>query len=429
MCHDGTVAVNGVTTMRLRALSGILVVAASVAALAAPSDTPARRVSTPPALSADLVTYTHPAPAGPSPTLTALTRAAAAPAAAPAPSVPGGASYQRTLSRHVNTSCAGNGKDGSRIFALYARERSTPSRYAALTPTLRHLTANIDDLLAVSAARYGVGLRVRWVLDGTCAPLIREVVLPDGALTSGDFGRFQIAMMDAGYWASNRKFLVYADAKRVCGLAGVFRDDRPDPAVNANNRGTMFARIDVPCWLPGASVDGFAPAHEVMHILGAVTARAPHATEFGHCTDGADVMCYPDARTTKVRTTCASAEPVLDCGGDDYFNPRPKKGSWLASHWNIANSSFLDRVPALPAVPAASTSGPSTATRGHLVRLRARTNAAVAAYQWSGPGITAGRSSATLTARPVKGKVATYTLRVSYRNGRAATVTRTIRLR
>ena len=46
------------------------------------------------------------------------------------------------------------------------------------------------------------------------------------------------------------------------------------------------------CW-----VDTVA-AHELLHTLGAVQASAPNATDYGHCTDEWDVMCYRDGPST-----------------------------------------------------------------------------------------------------------------------------------
>ncbi len=88
--------------------------------------------------------------------------------------------------------------------------------------------------------------------------------------------------------------------------------------------------------------------HEVFHTLGAVQRRAPNSTAGGHCFDGADVMCYRDGsragrRYTDKQCSTTSNEifEVLDCGGDDYFNPDPQPNSYLSGHWNTYDSLFL----------------------------------------------------------------------------------------
>ncbi len=110
---------------------------------------------------------------------------------------------------------------------------------------------------------------------------------------------------------------------------------------NANDgRYASYSRIDANCW---SSSYSSVPAHELTHNLGGVLATAPHATTHGHCFDDADIMCYDDGSGIPMRHVCAAAqEQLLDCNHDDYFSTRPTAGSFLASNWNTASSSFLD---------------------------------------------------------------------------------------
>jgi hypothetical protein len=56
-------------------------------------------------------------------------------------------------------------------------------------------------------------------------------------------------------------------------------------------------------------------------------------------------MCYSGAAGTSVYTssgcTTTLLDERLDCGKNDYFHTSPKSGSYLATHWNTARSSFL----------------------------------------------------------------------------------------
>lgn len=58
-------------------------------------------------------------------------------------------------------------------------------------------------------------------------------------------------------------------------------------------------------------------------------------------------MCYSDLPFFPVMSfPCASPaqEHLIDCNGDDYFNVNPPIGSYLADHWNVADSMFLIKV-------------------------------------------------------------------------------------
>jgi hypothetical protein len=88
--------------------------------------------------------------------------------------------------------------------------------------------------------------------------------------------------------------------------------------------------------------------HEMTHNLGGVQLSAVHATQFAHCIDGQDVMCYRDGSakgnsyTSTVCPVIAGAIPqTYDCGHDDYYDPAPAAGSYLATHWNVYNSAFM----------------------------------------------------------------------------------------
>jgi hypothetical protein len=89
------------------------------------------------------------------------------------------------------------------------------------------------------------------------------------------------------------------------------------------------------------------PLHEITHTLGAVQDSAPHSSQAGHCYDEYDVECYDDGGSYftsggSLTTSCSdSAHEVYDCSLDDYFNPSPAPGSYLATHWNLFDSVFL----------------------------------------------------------------------------------------
>jgi len=147
-----------------------------------------------------------------------------------------------------------------------------------------------------------------------------------------------------GYDRPDRKYVVWMDANELCGISSYYEDDRSSLDNFNNGNATAPAtvsRIDNGCWglgFEGTSIE----AHEIMHALGSVMPTAPHSTVLGHCTDGADRMCYADATTVHVSTVCASTEEArFDCNKDDYFNASASPAGYLADHWNTARNAFL----------------------------------------------------------------------------------------
>jgi hypothetical protein len=230
---------------------------------------------------------------------------------------------------------------------VYAHETGTPDRFTQVLSTLKNQVANIDDTFAVSSRQTDGGRRVRWVQTPTCEPDIRRVTLPPGALGADPDTTFD-ALRAVGYDVPDRKYLLFADATTMlynggaCGVAEFYLDS--SATANYNDGGSsLLSRVD--CWT------GRTAAHELMHMLGAVQAEAPHATASGHCTDASEIMCYSDSTGTVTQTCPVANANYFDCNNDDYFHTNPAAGSYLATKWNTARSSFLTAVPVLPPAP------------------------------------------------------------------------------
>jgi ribosomal protein L24E len=78
-------------------------------------------------------------------------------------------------------------------------------------------------------------------------------------------------------------------------------------------------------------------------------------------------MCYADGSPLLVlRVVCgADQEALFDCHHDDYFNTAPATGSYLATHWDAASSSFLSSTfssPTLSVADGLATEGDSGTT-------------------------------------------------------------------
>jgi len=235
--------------------------------------------------------------------------------------------------------CYGDGTSGSRVQAIYAVASDQTDRYAALIETFPTYAARTNAVFANSGQQAGQVTNLRWVHTPDCRLDVLHVVLsPTG---DDSFANTRSELMALGLNRSDRKYLVWVDAGVYCGIANVANDDRPGQE-NANNRGPTFGRVDAKCWGNVNAVE----AHEIAHTLGAVQLSAPHSNGAWHCFDEYDRMCYNDGSGVAMQFFCSTSwEGLLDCRGDDYFNPTPQAGSYLAGHWNLYSSAFLARTP------------------------------------------------------------------------------------
>lgn len=313
------------------------------------------------------------------------------------------------LWRNVSPVCVGSGSDGARVQVVYAREVGTRDRFTQVQASIRAEIARVDSVFAVSARKTGGGRQVRWVAPD-CVPSIARVVVPAGTFASTDIDRTEKALAARGLGAKNRKYLVFADADRICGVSTIYKDSSAKNNAN-DGRNPQYARIDSGCW---NSPDWSVAAHELVHTLGGVQPDAPNALGRYHCDDANDLMCYRETPQTKLRLVCGPDHAgLLDCNNDDYFNTAPKKGSYLDKSWNVADSSFLEKTRAL-----AMSTGPriSASPVDGQVLLSAPSVENAVRYVWSGPGVKAANRAVTTAAVPQSGS-ATYRLSVELGDG------------
>jgi hypothetical protein len=321
--------------------------------------------------------------------------------------------------------CNGDGVSGKRVQAVYAYVSGRQDRRSTYLASFRSWAAKVDTMFQTSAAESGGNRHLRWVTDSNCLLAVASVAVSSQA--EANFGTMITELAAAGYNRTDRKYLVWFDSdphnSSICGIGTVYPDDQPGQ--NLNDTLTGYARADFMCW-------DWSEPHELMHTLGAVQRTAPHATNGLHCTDEHDQMCYEDGVGVVMTYPCGDAHEVLfDCGHDDYFSVTPSPSSYLASHWNTANSGWLvneppDTTPPTVAEPGtAFVAGGQVATNAR-VRLAwpaATDRTGIAAYELqskkgSGSWTDVALASATSTSVDLDLAVgAAYTFRLRARDG------------
>ncbi|MET8452007.1 reprolysin-like metallopeptidase [Streptomyces sp. NPDC005209] len=252
--------------------------------------------------------------------------------------------------------CIGDGKSGNRVQVLYVH---TPgqNRFAQYQASFQRWAADTDTIYNASAAETGGTRHIRFLTDSSCKPALTAVEV--GASELQDFSSLNRALSAKGYDRRDRKYLLFADSNVYCGIGTMDGDEQPG-ANNRSNFGPSYARVDAGCW------NGQVAAHELGHNLGAVNDSAPHSTKAGHCVDEWDIMCYSDAPYhPRMQVLCPdrAKEARLDCNHDDYYNTAPKPGSYLATHWNVADNTFLSKGGGTDNGPGGSTGPTAHATQ------------------------------------------------------------------
>jgi hypothetical protein len=250
-----------------------------------------------------------------------------------------------------------------KVVYAYAGDPVTNDHFAVWQDALQANVSRIQQFLALQTG----GRRALSFDMGTeCGPQyldVQSVHLPSArsAYVSGSDSQNFFALANdvrTAVGVDSRDVLILADdlsaygsSFGVWGIAQVTDDDSPGSGNDANVGGLTGMML-----VPGGTApdpQGWQPTvmlHEITHNLGGVQLSAPHATSNSHCIDGEDVMCYEDGspEAANYRDDICSLEPgaiaqTYDCGHDDYFNPDPAAGSYLATHWNVYSSAFMGR--------------------------------------------------------------------------------------
>jgi hypothetical protein len=252
---------------------------------------------------------------------------------------------------------------------VYAYAADQPDRFAQWQDVLQ---ADVSLIGQYMALQDGSTKSPRFDMGTSCGPQyadIQSVRLPGTRASYADqFNAIASAVSaQLGSASGPRNVVILADGLTnsppgsLYGLGQTLGGPGADApgASNPHNAGGLNAVLFAPLgydpavqpgqrFYPGFWAEGML--HEMTHTLGAVLPHAPHATSYGHCTDGYDVMCYADGGTSAApytTTACpqltgtqAGMTQTYDCGHDDYFNPSPPPNSYLATHWNVYDSAF-----------------------------------------------------------------------------------------
>ncbi len=232
------------------------------------------------------------------------------------------------------------------IELYYAHFSDQPDNYSSHVADIQQMFRDVDsDYIDYDATNYfGVGMHLYVECDGNGNPVVHDIALST-PLGSSNFDSIITDMTNQHHSSNLAHYWIWTDGNPEAGLGyagqSTIEDDNSASASNSINSNFEFSVN-----YGFASNDSGAQifAHENGHAMGAVQLSAPDSTGLWHCTDGYDVMCYNDGGPKGGRYSNSACSPapngtlIFDCKFNDYFNPAPAAGSYLATHWNVAGA-------------------------------------------------------------------------------------------
>jgi hypothetical protein len=213
-----------------------------------------------------------------------------------------------------------------RFVAVYARAADRPDRYWAHVDAIRTAVKRANAFVHDEARRAGVNrLDLRFQCRGKQIEVVNAVVATPSSTDS--FETVEYDLKKSGLNDSLAKYWVWYDDATSTGACGEARrtGDGSLSEANRSNQGPDFAVAYAHITACGSVASTLL--HEATHTMGAVADAAWGTDRRGHCADGRDVMCTSGRLCPTLR---------YDCGNDTYFDPAPRRGEYLYTHWNIA---------------------------------------------------------------------------------------------
>jgi hypothetical protein len=249
--------------------------------------------------------------------------------------------------------CPGNGRSGPRVRVLLGVPKGTTAPDPASTRSLLRQALYLADA-NLDATSVAAGQHYRFFCRHDRTVTIPMLQLPAiGSDNAYTFNDVTSALSAQGFTRPSAIYATFVANIDCCygygGQGSLTADDSPDPSTNSNNGAfPRYSMIRL-----GATFDTTTLAlvfqHETGHNMGAVQNSAPHSSGAFHCYETNDIMCYNDGgpyfTTGALVSVCPDLSSagmyVFDCGGDDYYNAAPTPSTYIADHWNVAESRWL----------------------------------------------------------------------------------------
>jgi len=253
--------------------------------------------------------------------------------------------------------CPGDGRKGPRVRVLLGVPKGTTAPDPASTRSLMRQALYLADA-NLDAASTSVGQHYRFFCRHDRNVTVATVQLPViGSDATYTFDDVTTELTAQGFTKSSAIYAAFVANIDCCytygGQGSMTSDDRPSGSTNRNN--DSFPRYSM--IRLGATFDATTLAllfqHETGHNIGAVQNSAPHTSGAFHCYETNDIMCYDDGGPYftgggSLVSVCPDPSSAgmyaFDCGGDDYYNATPAPNTYIADHWNVAESRWLTPV-------------------------------------------------------------------------------------